>query len=193
MPRMSEAEKQRSHKRILDAAARLFRENGIEATSVADVMNAAGMTHGGFYRHFSSKEDLVAAAFRHAVHGVVASIEEDTSTKGRAREIEYYIENYLSEEHVNNLGKGCPLAALGAELARAGQGPLHEGAEASSRMADLLGQPDNGDAARGLALMALLMGTVTLARLAEDPEDSRRTLEAGRTGIALLQANWKST
>jgi TetR/AcrR family transcriptional repressor of nem operon len=190
---MSEAEKQRSHKRILDAAARLFRENGIEATSVADVMNAAGMTHGGFYRHFSSKEDLVAAAFRHAVHGVVASIEEDTSTKGRAREIEDYIENYLSEEHVNNLGKGCPLATLGAELARAGQGPLHEGAEASSRMADLLGQPDNGDAARGLALMALLMGTVTLARLAEDPEDSRRTLEAGRTGIALLQANWKST
>ena len=61
MPRMSEAEKQKSHRRILDAAARLFRERGIEATSVADVMKAAGMTHGGFYRHFDSKEDLVSA------------------------------------------------------------------------------------------------------------------------------------
>ena len=85
MPRMSEAEKQRSHSRIVDAAARLFRKRGIEATSVADVMKAAGMTHGGFYRHFASKADLVAAAFQHAVDDVVAKVEQADSPAGRAQ------------------------------------------------------------------------------------------------------------
>ena len=191
MPRMSEAEKQRSHRRILDAASSLFREKGIEATSVADVMSAAGMTHGGFYRHFGSKEDLVAAAFRHAVDGVVAGIERETTAEGRAQEIDVYIQNYLSEEHVKDLGRGCPLAALAAELARAGQVPLHEGAEASRKMADLLRQPNDADNAQGLAMMALMMGTVTLARLAESQEDAQKTLEVGRTGISLLQEHWK--
>lgn len=191
MPRMSEAEKQRSHTRILDAAARLFRENGIEATSVADVMKAAGMTHGGFYRHFPSKEDLVAAAFRHAVDGVVAGIEGETTAEGKARERDAYIGNYLSEAHVKNWGKGCPLAALGAELARAGEVPLHEGAEASNRMADVLRQPDDADKAKGLAVMALMMGAVTLARLAENADDAHEALESGKTGVALLQEFWK--
>ncbi|MGB0904935.1 MAG: TetR family transcriptional regulator, partial [Mangrovicoccus sp.] len=67
MARQSKAEKQKSHARILEAAAQVFREKGIEATSLADVMTAAGLTHGGFYRHFASKEALVAAAFHHAV------------------------------------------------------------------------------------------------------------------------------
>lgn len=191
MPRMSEAEKQRSHRRILDAAARLFRENGIEATSVAEVMNAAGMTHGGFYRHFGSKEELVAAAFRHAVDGVVAGIEEEETPEGRAGERDAYIAKYFSEAHLKDLGKGCPLAALGAELARAGQAPLHEGAEASIRMAEVLRHSGDPDNTQGLAIMALMMGTITLARLAENPEDAHQTLEAGKTGAALLQENWK--
>ncbi|MBT8476236.1 MAG: TetR/AcrR family transcriptional regulator, partial [Alphaproteobacteria bacterium] len=75
MPRMSAQEKQKSHERILKAASRLFRERGIETTSVADVMKAAGLTHGGFYRHFASKDALVAAAFRHAVDEVLSVVE----------------------------------------------------------------------------------------------------------------------
>ena len=75
MPRMSEAEKRKSHRRILDAASRLMREKGIGSTSVSDVMKAARLTHGGFYRHFSSKDELVAAAFQHAVDDVVKGIE----------------------------------------------------------------------------------------------------------------------
>ncbi|MEL6618022.1 MAG: helix-turn-helix domain-containing protein, partial [Pseudomonadota bacterium] len=75
MPKMSADEKRQSHERILKAASRLFRERGIEATSVADVMKAAGLTHGGFYRHFSSKDALVAAAFGHAVDEVLSAVE----------------------------------------------------------------------------------------------------------------------
>ncbi|MDU8945981.1 TetR/AcrR family transcriptional regulator [Ovoidimarina sediminis] len=187
---MSEADKQRSHRRILDAAARLFRENGIEGTSVADVMNAAGMTHGGFYRHFGSKEELVAAAFRHAVDDVVSRIEEEETPEGRAVERDAYIADYLSEAHLKELGKGCPLASLGAELARAGQAPLHEGAEAAIRMAEVLLYSDDDDKTKGLAVMALLMGSITLARLAESPENAHRALEAGKTGAALLQEHW---
>lgn len=191
MPRVSEAEKQRSHSRILDAAARLFRENGIETTSVADVMRAAGMTHGGFYRHFASKEELVSAAFRHAVNGVVDNIEKETTTDGKAREMEAYIETYLSDAHVYEWGKGCPLAAMGVELARTGGSTLHEGADASKRMAGLLQQSDVAEEEQGLASMAIMMGAVTLARLAETKEESERALKAGRTGLSLLQKHWE--
>ena len=109
MPRMSEAEKRKSHDRILDAASRLFRERGIEATSVSDVMKAAGLTHGGFYRHFGSKEELVGAAFR-------AAVEEVQSELRAARQ--RYLALYLSTEHLCDRAHGCPLAALGAEVAR---------------------------------------------------------------------------
>lgn len=190
MPRMSDAEKQRSHSRILDAAARLFREHGIEATSVADVMEGAGMTHGGFYRHFRSKEDLVAAAFRHAVNDVVSDIEQETTAEGRMRATETYIDTYLSEAHVQGWDRGCPLAAMGVDLARARNAQRHEGAEASARMAGILQQPDAADSTQGLAMMALMMGAVTLARVAENEADSERALEAGRTGIALLKRHW---
>ncbi len=191
MPRMSEAEKQRSHNRILDAAAQLFRERGIEPTSVADVMKAAGMTHGGFYRHFASKEDLISAAFRHAVDGVASDMENETTSTGRDRARAAYIETYLSEAHVDDSGRGCPLAALGAELARSEGKPRQEGARTSNRMAALLEDAsDPGASGQGLATMALLMGTITLARLAESAEDAERPLDAGRTGVELLQSHW---
>lgn len=190
MPRMSEAEKQRSHSRILDAAALMLRERGIEATSVADVMKAAGMTHGGFYRHFASKEELVSAAFSHAVDSVVSDMERETTSASRSRGRQAYIETYLSPAHVEDLGRGCPLAAMGTELARAGGSPAHAGANATARMADLLRDDPESSTDQGLAAMALLIGTVTLARLADTEEEAERTLQAGRTGIGLFQKHW---
>ncbi len=190
MPRMSDAEKQRSHNRILDAAASLFRQNGIAATSVADVMKAAGMTHGGFYRHFDSKEALVGAAFRHAVDDVVSDIEQAASRAERDNERTKYIANYLSQVHVGASEQGCPLAAMGTELARAGGAPQQAGAAAMARMAALLqDKPDTG-VEQGLASMALLLGAITLARLAETDQDADRVLDAGRTGLELLREHW---
>ncbi len=190
MPRMSAAEKQRSHNRILDAAARLFRENGIASTSVADVMEGAGMTHGGFYRHFESKEDLVAAAFRRAVDGVVQDIEQEATADSRKRARDAYIDAYLSQQHVRDRGRGCPLAAMGADLARIGDGPQHEGAAAVERMARLLQQSGDDRNEQGLAMMALMVGSITLARLAETKTDTEEVLDAGRTGLALLEKQW---
>ena len=190
MPRMSEAEKQRSHRRILDAAALMFRERGIEATSVADIMKAAGMTHGGFYRHFASKEELVSAAFRHAVDSVVSDMERETTNALRRRDRQAYLETYLSPAHAEDLGRGCPLAAMGTELARAGGPPAQAGANATARMADLLRDDPESSTDQGLAAMALLIGTVTLARLAETGKEAERALQAGRTGIGLFQQQW---
>ncbi|MEM8878038.1 MAG: helix-turn-helix domain-containing protein [Pseudomonadota bacterium] len=190
MPRVSEVEKQRSHNRILDAAARLFRENGIEPTSVADVMKAAGMTHGGFYRHFGSKEDLVAAAFRHAVDDVVSDMEKAASSDERARERIDYIAKYLSKAHIEGRGQGCPLAAMATELVRTDGAPRQEGAAASTRMASLLQTQPGNDQGQGLAAMALMLGAITLARLVDAEEDADRVLEAGRIGVEVLQDYW---
>ncbi|MEW2915823.1 helix-turn-helix domain-containing protein [Ruegeria sp. ANG10] len=190
MPRMSEAEKQRSHSRILDAAAQLFRERGVEATSVADVMKTAGMTHGGFYRHFDSKEDLTAASFRHAVDDVVADMEREETSEGRKKKRQDYIAKYLSQAHAQDSRNGCPLAAMGTELARTTGAPHQAGAQALDRMAALLQDTSEIRSGQGLAAMALLMGTITLARLTESEEKADRALEAGRTAIGLLQDYW---
>ncbi len=191
MPRMSEAEKHKSHKRILDAAARLLRERGVEATSVSDVMQMAGLTHGGFYRHFDNKEDLVAAAFQEAVDDVVTEIETSLPGPDRAAARDAYISRYLSAVHVKNRGDGCPLAALAADLVRIDGAPRKVGAKSLNRMAHLLGSADTPS--QGIALMALLVGSVTLARLAETEEQINDILDSGRTAAQILQQSYSSS
>lgn len=191
MPRMSAAEKQKSHEKILREAARLFRERGVEATSVADVMKAAGLTHGGFYKHFPSKQALVAAAFHLASDELLSEVEAAPDGAARHDARARYIARYLSPEHVSDAGHGCPLAALGAEIARDDGPERTEAAEALVRMATLLTPDDRSEVGnKGLATVALLLGTVTLARLAEIPDLNARILEAGRQGVAALDAGW---
>ena len=191
MPRVSEAEKLKSHRKILDAAARLFRQKGIDATSVSDVMSAAGLTHGGFYRHFSSKDDLVAEAFRHAVDTIVSPIEAGQTEADRSKAVRAYVETYLSGEHVRERGTGCPLAAVAAEVSRSDGQPREAAGDAMRRMAGILGGPEKaGKDERGLALMALLLGTVTLARLADDEGGAEEVLSAGRSAVAALDRGW---
>lgn len=191
MPRMSADEKRKSHERILKAASRLFRERGIEATSVADVMKAAGLTHGGFYRHFPSKEALVAAAFGHAVDDVLSVVEAASPGSEHAAARDQYIASYLSARHVEDRGQGCPLAAMGAEIAHLQGTAEIEASETVERMARLL-TPDNSRTTKqGLATMALLLGTITLARLAKTTELSEMVLDAGERGTHLLEQNWQ--
>ena len=189
MPRMSEAEKQKSHGRILDAAARLLRERGIEATSVGDVMKAAGMTHGGFYRHFDSKDDLVAAAFMRAVDHVVCDMEAAPTKSDRNAARGAYIDRYLSTAHVHNRGNGCPLASLAADLARVDGPSRHLASETVARMAGLLAETETGEDTKGRAIMAMLLGTVALARLYDDDDAIEKVLEAGRSAVELLQTH----
>ena len=190
MPRVSEAEKQKSHGRILDAASRLLRESGAETASVAEIMEAAGMTHGGFYRHFSSKDEMVAAAFRHTVDGIVEPMETASPGAARDQERQTYIETYLSAAHVDNRGEGCPLAALATELSRGDAAPRQVAAETVNRMAGLLDPGRSEDTSQGLATMAQLLGTIVLARLSEDQQTTSSILESGKTAVQTLQQTW---
>lgn len=190
MPRMSAAEKELSHKRILDAAARLFRERGVASTSVSDVMSAADMTHGGFYRHFSSKNDLVAAAFAHAVDEALQDIDRADPGPDRQAAVEAYIERYLSREHVAERGKGCPLAALAGELSRVSGPPREAAADAMGRMARALDEAGDADTLRSIALISLMLGSVVLARLATSDEEISAVAEAGRTGVEIILQGW---
>ncbi len=178
MPRVSDAEKQKSHQRILSAAAGVFREKGIETTSVAEVMNAAGMTHGGFYRHFADKDELVDAAFRTAVDVSIGALEAaDDAQAARAA----YVDTYLSDEHVENRAIGCPMAALGSELARTDGATKQSVSDAVGRVAALLESESDGDS--GYAQLSMLIGAVTLARLVEDTAQSDTILKAAAAAI----------
>src|SRR5438132_4998286 len=97
-----------NRRRILDAASRLFRDRGFDAVSVAEVMKAAGLTHGGFYGHFSSKDDLVAQTLAHA-------LAVDTGGAGNFRA---FIDDYLSPRRRDDAAGGCPTAGLAADVRR---------------------------------------------------------------------------
>lgn len=115
-----EEHKRKTRERILHAAALAFREQGIEQTSVADVMRRAGLTHGGFYAHFRSKDELVAQTVRHAsdeVSKIFGSPHGDENDSGLLE----ITAAYLSLPHMMHPERGCPIAALGTELLRSDQ------------------------------------------------------------------------
>src|SRR5947199_6007747 len=117
--KVSREQAAKNRERILEAAARLFRERGFEGIGVADLMNEAGLTHGGFYGHFSSKDDLIAEASERALaeslplwSGLASDRSGDPLPAVAAA--------YLSGEHRDNPGAGCVLAALGPDVSRQG-------------------------------------------------------------------------
>jgi TetR/AcrR family transcriptional regulator, transcriptional repressor for nem operon len=160
----------------------LFRERGFDGIGVADLMKAAGLTHGGFYGHFASKEDLAAEACGHAL---------DTSLQKWSAEIEKapdeafskIVHNYLSEAHRNGPGSGCLVAALGSDLGR--QGPpirrmVTEGIHAfvGQLMLLLPGKSKSARRRKALSDFAAMVGAVTIARAVDDPELSKDVLAA---------------
>src|SRR5690348_8249997 len=117
MPRHSQEEKARSHERIVDIAAARIREEGTTTPSVAEIMQAAGLTHGGFYKHFDSRDDLIAEA----VDRTFAESQAATAAviDGAEDPLAAFVDWYVSAEHRDNPGSGCSVVALGGEAARA--------------------------------------------------------------------------
>jgi AcrR family transcriptional regulator len=118
---LSAAHKARTRRAIVEAAARLFRQKGYDATGIDDVMAAAGLTRGGFYGHFPSKEALFAEVVRDA-HGFIRLLRarQAADRRGLAREGLKVIADYMDPDHLAEVGPGCTLAALPADAARAG-------------------------------------------------------------------------
>jgi TetR/AcrR family transcriptional regulator, transcriptional repressor for nem operon len=182
-------EKAAEHRdRIIDAAGALFRAKGFGGIGVADIMKAADLTHGGFYRHFASKDDLVAQASRRTMARAAANW---TKLIEAAPDNPYaaLLEHYLSSRHRDDPGKGCAFAALGNDAARSGKIVRRAFAEGLAPLIDILAQsiPGKSKAVRrrkAVAAMATLVGALTMARAVEGTPLSDEMLEAAHRELA---------
>ena len=182
--RVSREKAAENRDRIIDAASGLFRAKGFGGIGVADIMKAANLTHGGFYGHFASKDDLVAQASRRAMARAAANwsrVVAGAPDKPYAA----LLEQYLSPRHRDDPGHGCAFAALSGDAARGGGAVRKAFAEGLRPLIDILTNalPGLSKAARrrkAVAAMAALVGALTLARAVEDQALSNEILEAVR-------------
>lgn len=166
--RMSQEEKTRSHARIVASASRLFRERGLEGASVADVMQDSGMTHGGFYKHFASKDALVERALEDAFAKFVGGLEGDPAEAAFTT----FRRLYLSKDHLAQPGRGCPVAALGVDIARGSTALKAAFGAGVRRMVDAIagGRKGSPSARRTAALrdFSMLVGAMVIARASDE-------------------------
>ena len=200
MPRVSRAEAESHRQQITEASARLFKERGINGVSVADLMGAAGLTHGGFYGHFESKDALAGVAVAHAFEQSaerwrkrVASQPDDAA--GRA----LIVDKFLSTPSIREVGLGCPSVSLAADVARQPEaapirGAYLDGLEELLRI--LAGVEDGPDAAArrsaAVADYATMAGALMLARATEGAPLSAEILAAARARLAPAAARHKT-
>jgi TetR/AcrR family transcriptional repressor of nem operon len=171
-----------NRERILEVASKLFREKGFDGVGVADIMNGAGMTHGGFYRHFESKEDLAAKASEAAL----ARTAEYWSGLAQGKPdsaLATLVALYLSERHRDNPGEGCLFAALGSDAARAGPEIRERFAGGVGTTLTTIEQmlPGKAGAERrrtAIAVLAELVGAMVLSRAVGDDALSDEILSA---------------
>lgn len=174
--RVSKEKAAENRERILAESARLFRERGISGVGVDALTDAAGLTHGSLYSQFGSKERLAVEALGHALSTNSARM-TDTGT------LDEYVVRYLSADHRDRRGDGCVMAALAGEMPRQGAAVRRSFTDAVramvARIAGLLpGHRKSEDAA--LAIVATMVGALTLARAVDDPDLSGRILAAAR-------------
>ncbi|BAL24043.1 TetR/AcrR family transcriptional regulator [Azoarcus sp. KH32C] len=178
-----------NRQRVVEIAAKLFRERGLDGIGVADLMKSAGLTHGGFYGHFGSKEDLMAEACTRAMEGSLSTWRERIDAAPE-KPLAAVAELYLSTAHCQQAGDGCALAALGSEASRHAPPVRHALTEGLRELIELLTTivPGRSKAARrerALATFASMVGAIVLARSADDPalgEEILRSVSASILG-----------
>lgn len=172
---------------IVGAAARIFRERGIAAVSIADIMGSLGLTVGGFYRHFSSKDALVAEAIETASQETVQGHQERIMGVERAHRASRLLDVYLSEFHRAHPGEGCPVAALCGEMRHESRSTRAAFTAALRRVMGMVegALPPSAEKRRQRVLRdsAAIVGALALARATDDEALARDLLDAVRTDI----------
>ena len=161
------------HERIVKEASRLFRERGFENVTVGEVMKAAGLTHGAFYAHFGSKQELQEAAVAYGQGLSAGRVRSHGATRQGRRA---YGERYLGQRHRDNPGDGCTMAALAQEVVRS----TPELKTAFERGLEEILSAGGGDRKEGIFQTAALLGGVVLARAVQDPRFSEEILRSVR-------------
>jgi len=179
--RKSKEEAAETRERIVRKASKEFNQHGIAGTGLADVMKSAGLTHGGFYKHFQSKDELVAEALERGLEKSFQAIEHLADE----RAIAGLINEYLSPVHRDDFDNACPLPALGTELWRAGGKTRQKASEGVLRFVSLVEKhlkdlPAKDRRSRAHAIVAALVGSMMLSRIVTDPKLSDRLLRDTR-------------
>lgn len=198
MARYREGHKQKAREAILKNAAERFRREGIAAVGVRALMADAGLTHGGFYAHFSSRADLVAAAVEVAAESTIGYFETVLAAAPSDRKLETLIATYLRERHRSSVGMGCTAAALAPEIAREGLDTRARFGIQSGRLIQLIADllPEGGDAgdrtSRAGAVFAMMMGVLQLMRIETDDLAAERLMREGReAALCLATRPWR--
>jgi TetR/AcrR family transcriptional repressor of nem operon len=182
--RVSRQKAAENRERIIEAAGALFREKGFDRVGVADIMRAADLTHGGFYGHFESKDDLTAQASERAMTRAATNwgkIVADAPNKPYAA----LLKHYLSPRHRDDPGQGCAFAALSGDAARCGKPVRTAFAEGLERLIEIVAKtvPSRSKAVRrrrAVAAVAELVGALILSRAVEDSSLSDEILDSAR-------------
>ena len=186
--RYSKEHKFQTHARIVKRASVKLREKGAHGIGVADLMKEAGLTHGGFYSHFDSRDALVIEAFTHAMDRSTEHWRKQTEAAPAEKRLSTIVNSYLSALHRDNPGQGCAVPTLGAEIARESSKTRRAFAARMQQMIEMLakqfhGVPPKTARKQAMAAMATMMGSLVMARIAGNSELSDEILKSGRDAI----------
>lgn len=187
--RVSREKAAENRERIIEVASKLFRERGFDGIGVADLMKSAGLTHGGFYGNFESKDDLILQACTRALDQSTDTLKKVVEHGGKDA-LNTIATTYLSPAHRDHPGAGCALAALGAEVARTCSPVRAAFTKAIRSAVELLtqivpGKSKRAKRERSLAVYSSLVGALVLSRAVDDPDLSAEILQAT---LALVSA-----
>jgi AcrR family transcriptional regulator len=184
--------KEATHERIVEVAARAIRRTGYGGTGVADIMKEAGLTHGGFYAHFASREAMLAEAADRAGGEAVATLAEIAAAAPPQQALRSLVRAYLSNAHVEGVETGCEVAALGSEMPRQAPEVRRAATRRIKEQIDLVARqsPDwglPGAHERALVTVATMVGALVLARAVDDPKLRDALREAALNHLAPTQ------
>ena len=186
--RYSKEHKLETHARIVRKASVKLREKGAHGIGVADLMKGAGLTHGGFYAHFDSRDDLVIEAFTHAMDRSTERWRKLIEQTPREKRFATIVNSYLTSLHRDDPGRGCAIPTLGAEIARESSRTRRVFAGRLDQMIDMLADqvpnlPRKAARKRATAAIATMIGTLVMARVAGSGDFSDEILGAGRDAL----------
>ena len=179
--RVSRAQAEENRETVINVASRLFREHGFDGIGLKDLMKGAGLTQGGFYKQFASKDDLAALASRRAMES--STRRWSAAAADSSAPLEAVMTFYLSTDHRGEKAEGCPLVALGSDAARQSaevRRPFEDGIRAHFEVLnELMGDDKSSEpGSRAMAILSLMVGAVTLSRIMQDESLSRGILDA---------------
>jgi len=191
--RYSKEHKLETHARIVKKASVRLREKGAHGIGVADLMKDAGLTHGGFYAHFDSREALVIEAFADAMDRSTERWRKIADQTPPEKRLATIVESYLTTIHRDDPGHGCAVPTLGADIARESPKTRKAFAAKLEQMIDMLTAqipdvPRKAARKQAMAVIATMMGTLVLSRIAGNGEFSEEILDAGRDAVLVRAA-----